>query len=100
MKLYFYKVNAGDGITVKICDAIEKPKTYCEEKGSIFPIYLSRVRKEDIGKLKDWCVVLTEPNFEYAKSKFKEEAEQSVEYAKKDLETRENFLKAIIESEE
>lgn len=99
MKLYFYKTNAVSGITVEVCDAIEKPKTYCKEIG-VSPTYLNRVRKDDIGKLKDWCVVLTEPNFEYAKSKFKEKAEQSVEYAKKDLETTESFLKAIIESEE
>lgn len=99
MKLYFYKTNAVSGITVEVCDAVEKPKTYCKESG-VFPTYLSRVRKDDIGELKDWCVVLAEPNFEYAKSKFKKNAEQSVEYAKKDLETRENFLKAIIESEE
>lgn len=100
MKLYFYQVNAIDGITVEVCDAIEKPNNYCEGNDKLFPTYRSRVRKDDIGELKDWCVVLTEPNFEYAKSKFKEEAEQSVEYAKKDLETRENLLKAIIESEE
>lgn len=99
MKLYFYTANTIDGITVQVCNAIEKPKTYCKES-DVFPTYFSRIRKEDIGKIVDWCVVLTEPNFEYAKSKFKGKAEQNVEYAKKDLETRENFLKAIIESKE
>lgn len=99
MKLYFYKADAISGITVEVCDAIEKPKTYCKESG-VFPTCLSRIRKDDIGELKDWCVVLTEPNFEHAKNKFKERAEQSVEYTKKDLEARENFLKAIEESEE
>ena len=99
MKLYFYTANIIDGITVEVCDAIEKPKTYCEEN-DFFPIHLSRVRKEDIGKFIDWCIVLTEPNFEYVKNKFKEKAEQSVKYAKKDLEVRESFLKAIEGSEE
>ena len=99
MKLYFYTTNIIDGIVVEVCDAIEKPKTYYKENG-FFPIRLSRVRKEDIGKIVDWCIVLTEPNFESVKNKFKEKAEQSVKYAKKDLEVRENFLKAIEESEE
>lgn len=104
MKLYFYKLNTDErygkvGITAQVCEAEEKPKTYKAVRGS-FPNYYSTARKDEVGQLKYDCLFLTEPNFEYAKSKFKEKAEQSVEYAKKDLETRESFLKAIIESEE
>ena len=56
MKLYFYKTNAVSGITVEVCDAIEKPKTYCKEIG-VFPTYLNRVRKDDIGN-EQICKVL------------------------------------------
>ena len=99
MKLYFYTANIIDGITVEVCDAIEKPKTYCKEN-DFFPIHLSRVRKEDIGKFIDWCIVLTEPNFEYAKEVFRNRVERRIADKLKEIEKLKAELKIINESEE
>lgn len=105
MKLYFYKLNTDGrygkvGITVQVCEAEEKPKTYCTIGNNFFPGYSSRIRKESIGEIDSGQIILTEPNFEYAKKKFKELAESVIAQAKERLEREENKLKIIEESEE
>ena len=105
MKLYFYSVNTNGrygklGITVQICEAEEKPKTYKSVDG-IFPNYSSTVRKDDEGQILHFnCLFLTEPNFEYAKEKIKKRAESRIANAKERLEKEEKELKLIEESEE
>lgn len=108
MKLYFYTLSFfGNkdawGITKKECEAIEYPKTFKAFNGS-FPTLCSRLLKSDIGKITDdvglYNIALTEPNFEYAKNKFKELAESRVSVAREELERREEELKIIEESEE
>lgn len=105
MKLYFYKLNTDErygkvGITVQVCEAEEKPKTYRTIGNNFFPGYSSRIRKESIGEIDSGRVILTEPNFEYAKEKFKKLAESSLAQAKERLEREESKLKIIEESEE
>lgn len=104
MKLYFYKLNTDEiygktGITVQVCEAEEKPKTYKAVRGS-FPNYLSIVRKDEAGQLKYDCLFLAEPNFEYAKKMFKDREKARIEKSKRELDKLENELKVIEESEE
>lgn len=105
MKLYFYKLNTDErhgkvGITVQVCEAEEKPKTY-KSVDRIFPNYLSTARKDDVGRITDFDrMFLTEPNFEYVKDKFKKRAESRIVQAKEKLEREEKELKIIEESEE
>lgn len=105
MKLYFYKLNTDEryrkaGIIVQVCEAEEKPKTY-KSADRIFPSYSSTVRKDKEGQMLGFgCLFLTEPNFEYAKEKFKERAESRIAQAKEKLEREEKELKIIEESEE
>ena len=105
MKLYFYKLNTDErygkaGITVQVCEAEEKPKTY-KSVDRFFPNYCSTVRKDNVGRIGDFnCLFLTEPNFEYAKEKFKKRAESRIAQAKEKLEREEKELKIIGESKE
>lgn len=105
MKLYFYKLNTDEryektGITVQVCEAEEKPKTY-KSADRVFPNCRSTARKDDVGRITDFnCLFLTEPNFEYAKEKFKKRAESRITQAKERLEREEKELKIIEESEE
>lgn len=104
MKLYFYRVNTNErygklGITVRVCEATEKAKTY-RPVGDTFPGVTSRVRKDNIGAIDDRWLVLTEPNFEYAKKKFIELSKSKVAVLKESLESEERKLKLIEESEE
>ena len=104
MKLYFYEMNTNEnygktGITVQICEAEEKSKTYKAVRGS-FPNYLSIVRKDEVGQIKYNCLFLTEPNFEYAKEKFRLRAEQIIADKLKKIEKLKAELKIINESEE
>lgn len=104
MKLYFYKLNTDErygkvGITAQVCEAEEKPKTYKAVRGS-FPNCYSTLRKDEVGQLKYDCLFLTEPNFEYAKEKFKKRAESMVAQAKEKLQREEMELKIVEESEE
>lgn len=104
MKLYFYRVNTNEryrkvGITVQVCEAAEKAKTYWPV-GDAFPGTTSRVRKDNIGEIDDRWLVLTEPNFEYAKKKFIELSKSKVAVLKESLESEERKLKLIEESEE
>lgn len=104
MKLYFYKLNTDErygkvGIIVQVCEAEEKPKTY-KAVDRVFPNYYSTVRKADVGRITDNCLFLTEPNFEYAKDKFKKWAESRVAQAKEKLQREEMELKIVEESEE
>lgn len=105
MKLYFYKLNTDErygkvGITVQVCEAEEKPKTY-KSVDRIFPNYLSTARKDDVGRITDFDrMFLTEPNFEYVKDKFKKRAESRIAQAKEKLEREEMELKIVEESEE
>lgn len=105
MKLYFYKLNTDEryekvGITVQVCEAEEKPKTYKSVDG-VFPSHLSTVRKDKEGQILDFgYLFLTEPNFEYVKDKFKNQAESRIAQAKERLEREEKELKIIEESKE
>jgi hypothetical protein len=105
MKLYFYKLNTDErhgkvGITVQVCEAEEKPKTY-KSVDSVFPSYSSTVRKDKEGQILDFgCLFLTEPNFEYAKEIFKKQAESKIAQTKGILEREEKKLKIIEESED
>nr|DAX01393.1 MAG TPA: hypothetical protein [Bacteriophage sp.]DAZ48631.1 MAG TPA: hypothetical protein [Caudoviricetes sp.] len=105
MKLYFYKLNTGGksgktGITVQVCEAEEKPKTY-RSVDRVFPTCLSTVRKDEEGQILGFGhLFLTEPNFEYAKDKFKKHAESRIAQTKEILEREEKELKIIEESEE
>lgn len=105
MKLYFYKLNTGKGygktgITVQVCEAEEKSKTY-RSVGGNFPNYLSTVRKDEEGlALRFNYLFLTEPNFEYAKEIFKKRAESRIAQTKEILEREERELKIIEESED
>lgn len=104
MKLYFYEMNTNEycgkvGITVQVCEAEEKSKTYRAVRGS-FPNYLRVVRKDEIGQIKDNCLFLTEPNFEYAKEKFRLRIEQIIADKLKKIEKLKAELKIINESEE
>lgn len=108
MKLYFYTLNTDErygktGITVQVCEAEEKPKTYAPINGRIFPNYTSRLRKVDIGHFIGYnsnAVAFTEPSFEHAKEMFKDRGKARVEKAKRELDKLENELKVIEESEE
>lgn len=105
MKLYFYELNTDEryrkaGIIVQVCEAEEKPKTY-KSVDRVFPNCRSTARKDDVGRITDFnCLFLTEPNFEYAKEKFKNRAESRIVQTKERLEREENELKIIEESEE
>lgn len=105
MKLYFYEMNTDEryrkaGITVQICEAEEKPKTY-KPVDRVFPNYSSIVRKDEEGQILSFnCLFLTEPNFEYAKEKFKKWAESRIAKTKERLKKEEKELKIIEESEE
>ena len=105
MKLYFYKLNTDERhgkarITVQVCEAEEQPKTY-KSVDRTFPNYYSTVRKDDVGQITNFdYLFLTEPNFEYAKDKFKKRAESRVAQTKERLEREERELKLIEESEE
>lgn len=104
MKLYFYKLNTDEryekvGITVQVCEAEEKPKTY-KSVDKVFPSCLSTVRKDKEGQILDFgYLFLTEPNFEYAKEIFKKQAESKIAQTKGMLEREEKKLKIIEESE-
>lgn len=104
MKLYFYKLNTDErygktGITVQVCEAEEKPKTYKAVRGP-FPNYLDIVRKDEAGQLKYDCLFLTEPNFEYAKEEFRLRTERIIAGKLKKIENLKAELKIINESEE
>lgn len=105
MKLYFYKLNTDErygkvGITVQVCEAEEKPKTY-KSVDRVFPNCRSIARKGDVGRITNFnCLFLTEPNFEYVKEKFKKRAESRIAQAKERFEREEMELKIIEESEE
>lgn len=105
MKLYFYTLNTGErygktGITAQVCEAEEKPKTY-RSVDRVFPTCLNTVRKDEEGQILGFGrLFLTEPNFEYAKDKFKKRAESRIAQTKEILEREEKELKIIEESEE
>lgn len=103
MKLYFYTLDIygrnPKGLYVQECEAEEKPKTYKAVKGS-FPNYYSTVGKDEVGQIKCYCLVLVEPDFEYAKEKFKIRAERAIADKLKRIEELKAELKIINESEE
>lgn len=102
MKLYFYFLDTygrnPKGLYVKECEAEEKPKTYKAVKGS-FPNYYSTVRKDEVGQIKCDCLVLVEPNFEYAKEVFRNRAERRIADKLEEVEKLKAELKIINESE-
>lgn len=105
MKLYFYKLNTAEkyektGITVQVCEAEEKPKTY-KSVDRAFPNDYSVVRKDDVGRIIDFnYLFLTEPNFEYAKEVFRNGAERRIANKLEEIEKLKAELKIINESEE
>ncbi len=105
MKLYFYLLEThGEnpkGLYVKECEAIEKPKTYKSAVDYVFPNFLRTVRKDEAGKILDFnCLFLTEPNFEYAKEKFRFRTERRIVSELEKVEKLKAELKIINESEE
>lgn len=99
MKLYIYSMDGYEnnkGITECICEAEEKPNTYFIEDDGFW--YHSRIRKEDIGCFKNNRIILTEPDFEYAKNKFIEVLENRIKMAEISLNSLKNKLKSINES--
>lgn len=63
-------------------EARETPKTYmCDSYGTG---YTSRIRKQDIGLIINGRIILTEPNFEYAKINSRKWAKQRLDCKKKD----------------
>lgn len=103
MKLYFYNLDTygrnPKGLYVEECEAEERSKTY-RAVDRVFPNCLSVVRKDDVGRITDFGrMFLTEPNFEYAKEKFKKRAESRITQTKGILEREEKELKIIEESE-
>lgn len=86
------------GLYVKECEAEEKPKTYKAVRGS-FPNYYSTVRKDEVGQIKCDCLVLVEPNFEYAKEVFRNRVERRIADKLKEIEKLKAELKIINESE-
>lgn len=104
MKLYFYTLNTDErygkiGITVQVCEAEEKSKTYKAVRGS-FPNYLRTARKDEVGQIKYDCLFLAEPNFEYAKEEFRLRTERIIAGNLKEIEKLKAELKIINESEE
>lgn len=103
MKLYFYILDTygrnPKGLYVKECEAEEKPATYKAVRGS-FPNYYSTVRKDEVGQIKCDCLILVEPNFEYAKETFRKRAERRIADKLKEIEELKAELKRINESEE
>lgn len=102
MKLYFYILDtygeSPKGLRVEECEAEEKPKTYKAVSGS-FPNYYSTVRKDEAGQIKDGYLFLVEPNFEYAKEKFRLRVERAIADKLKRIEKLKAELKIINESE-
>lgn len=105
MKLYFYKLNTAGkyektGITVQVCEAEERPKTY-KSVDRVFPNYYSTAKKDDVGRIIDFhYLFLTEPNFEYAKEVFRNRAERRIANKLEEIEKLKAELKIINESEE
>lgn len=103
MKLYFYNLDTygsnPKGLYVEECEAEEKPKTYKAVRGS-FPNYYSTVRKDEVGQIKCDCLVLVEPNFEYAKEAFRNRTERRIADKLKEIKELTDELKIINESEE
>ena len=104
MKLYFYKLNTDErcgkvGIAVQVCEAEEKLKMYKAVRGP-FPNGFSIVRKDEAGRVEYGCLFLTEPNFEYAKEKFRLRVERIIADKLEAIEKLKAELKIINESEE
>lgn len=106
MKLYFYKLNTDErcgkvGITAQVCEADKKEerKMYKAVRGS-FPNGFSVIRKDEAGQVEYGCLFLTEPNFEYAKEKFRLRVERIIADKLEAIEKLKAELKIINESEE
>ena len=103
MKLYFYNLDTygsnPKGLYVEECEAEERPKTYAAVD-RVFPNYFSVVRKDDVGRITNNCLFLTEPNFEYAKETFRKRAERRIADKLEEIEKLKAELKIINESEE
>lgn len=103
MKLYFYNLDTygsnPKGLYVEECEAEERPKTYAAVD-RVFPNYLSVVRKDDVGRIIDNCLFLTEPNFEYAREVFRNMTERGIADKSEEVKKLKAVLKIINESEE
>lgn len=112
MKLYFYILDSdreynpetetlGDyvfKIRVEECEVIEKPKTY--RAVTRFPdgIYIGYVKKEDIGTILGHSmpyIVLTVPNYQFAKEKFLHRYNDEIRRLKKIIARYEDRIAAI-----
>ena len=103
MKLYLYILDiyseSPKGLYVEECEVKETPKMYKTVNGSFPDYYYSTVRKDEIGQIKDNYLFLTEPDFEYAKEKFKLRTERTIANKLKSIERLKAELKIINESE-
>ena len=102
MKLYFYILDTygsnPKGLYVKECEVEEKPKTY-KAVDRVFPSFSSLERKDDVGRITSNCLLLTEPNFEYAKEVFRNRVEERIADKLEEIENLKAELKIINESE-
>ena len=102
MKLYFYILDTygsnPKGLYVKECEVEEKPKTY-KAVDRVFPSFSSLERKDDVGRITSNCLLLTEPNFEYAKEVFRNRVEERILDKLEEIENLKAELKIINESE-
>lgn len=112
MKLYFYILDSdiefnpetltfGDlfyKFRVEECEVIEKPKTYRAVTQFPEEICIGYVKKEDIGKISNSLtpyIVLTVPNYQFAKDKFLERYNVEISILKKAIVMYENKIAAI-----
>ena len=117
MKLYFYILDRNrkfnpetrtfEKVTFTIraeeCYVIEKPKTYKALTNFPNGIYAESVREEDVGKIFGTitkCIVLKEPNYQFAKDKFLKEYNAEISRLKKVIAMYEDMVAAIEDCKE
>ena len=106
MKLYFYHLSQPLGeksrIEVEECEVEEKPRTY--KAVDKFPRFYigTYVKKENIGKINDDTIILTERDSEKAVLIFKEKLYNDIEWnhnriknLRKEIERSYNFLNVV-----
>ena len=102
MTLYFYILDTygsnPKGLYVKECEVEEKPKTY-KAVDRVFLCFCGLERKDDVGRITSNCLLLTEPNFEYAKEVFRNRVEERILDKLEEIENLKAELKIINESE-
>lgn len=101
MKLHFYFVDIvifsrRTSFRYEVAEVDEKSKTYILKENPP-GIYGSRIRKENIGKLYDGKVILTERNDEMAKGIFIDYYKSLIEKAEREISRYQNCINTINE---